>query len=263
MTERPAERWRSASVSRAASPGGGSTASDGLPLGVVVAEGGDELVDLAERLPRDLLDRLQRLAGAIEVVLLLEEPRRPGLDEDHVDRVPGRVVQVARDARALLGGGEAPLALGLALGAEGSLLELGDPGPPLAHAVADHPCPAPDEGAEEERDGRELVFRETGCAGVDRVEPDHDEAGQPPRRARPLGTQGEEEQRHGRTEREAGWVAESVQYGARGGGQGEDGERRPAPSDERQRSERREQHAERIEVARVRLGRAARGEHRE
>ena len=108
-----------------------------------------------------------RLAGALEV-LLLEQPRRPGLDEDHVDRVAGGVVQVAGDAGALLGRGEAALALGLPLGAKGSLLELGDPRAPQADAVADHPCPAPDEGAEEERDGRELVLRDTGSAGVDR-----------------------------------------------------------------------------------------------
>ena len=63
----------------------------------------------------------------------------PGVDEDHVDRVAGGVVQVAGDARALLGGGEAPLALGLALGAQRALLELGHP---LADAAGRGPRPA-------------------------------------------------------------------------------------------------------------------------
>ena len=69
--------------------GRGSIPPTGLPGEVILAEGSDELVDLAERLPRDLLDCLQRLAGALEVALLLEQPRGPGLDEDHVDCVSG------------------------------------------------------------------------------------------------------------------------------------------------------------------------------
>ena len=56
-TASPEARWRSASVSSAASPGGGSTAPVG---GAVLAENADELVDLAERLACDLLDRLER-----------------------------------------------------------------------------------------------------------------------------------------------------------------------------------------------------------
>ena len=50
------------------------------------------------------------------------QPPESGVDEDDVDRVAGGVVQVARDPDALLRGGEAPLALGLALGAQRALL---------------------------------------------------------------------------------------------------------------------------------------------
>ena len=124
--------------------------SAGVFAKIVLAEGCDELVDLTERLPRHLLDRLERLARSARG-LVPEQPRRPGLDEDHVDRVARRVVQVAGDARALLGRGEPALALGLPLGAEGSLLELRDPLTPQAKAVADHPRPTPDQDAEEER----------------------------------------------------------------------------------------------------------------
>ena len=49
------------------------------------------------------------------------------MDEDHVDRVARRVVQVARDARPLLGGGELPFTLGLPLGAQRPFFELVDP----------------------------------------------------------------------------------------------------------------------------------------
>src|SRR6266545_7326691 len=82
-----------------------------------------ELVDLVERVAGHLLDRLERLAGALQI-LLLEESRRAGLDEDHVDRVAGGVVEVAGDAGALLGRRQAALALGLALRAQRPLLEL-------------------------------------------------------------------------------------------------------------------------------------------
>ena len=69
---------------------------------VALAKGADELVDLGQGLPRDLLDRLERRPRALRVALA-EQPGRPCLDEDDVDRVTGRVVQVARDSRPLLG----------------------------------------------------------------------------------------------------------------------------------------------------------------
>ena len=81
----------------------------------VVAQHAYELVDLAERLARDLFDRHQRRAGALWIPLL-QQPGGPGLDEDHVDRMPGGVVQIACDTRAFLRRGETTLALGLLLG---------------------------------------------------------------------------------------------------------------------------------------------------
>ena len=70
-------------------------------------------------------------------------------------------MQVAGDAHALLGGGEPALALGLALGAAGALLELGDPLPPQPRAVAGEPGRRPDDRAEEEL-RREAVAHEVG-----------------------------------------------------------------------------------------------------
>jgi hypothetical protein len=184
---------------------------------IVLAQSSDELVDLTERLARHLLDRLERGLRALRV-LLIEQPCRARLNEDDVDRVAGRVVEVARDAGAFLRSGEAALALGFTLGATKLLLEVGDPCAPLADSVADHPRPTPDEGAEEEGDGRELVLRDTGGTGVEDEEARHDPARQPPRRSRLLGAQGEEVEGDGRAERGTGWVAKAVQRGARRGG---------------------------------------------
>ena len=114
----------------------------------LLAERAHELVDLGERLARDLLDRLDRRARARRV-LLEQQARGAGLDEDHVHGVAGRVVQVAGDPRPLLGARETPLALGLPLGPTG-LLRLGrDPLAALPQPVAGEPGGAPDERAEE------------------------------------------------------------------------------------------------------------------
>jgi hypothetical protein len=229
---------------------------------VVLTQGSDELVDLAERLAGDFLDRLERGPRAFRV-LLREQPRRAGLDEDHVDRVPRRVMEVACDAGALLSGGQAALALGFPLGPEGSLLELGNPRAPLADAVADHPRPTPDEGSVEERDGGELVLGDTDRTGMDHVKAGHDESCQPPRCARPLGAQGEEVEGDGRAERGAGRIAEAVQHRACCGGQREHRQRCTTPGDEGQSGECDKQRAEQVEVARARSGVATGGEQRE
>ena len=63
--------------------------------------------------------------------------------------VPGRIVEVAGDARPLLGGRQPALALSLALGAHGTLLELGQPFAPQPRAIAGEPRPGPDRGPEE------------------------------------------------------------------------------------------------------------------
>ena len=129
-----------------------------LALRKVVAECAHELVDLAERVARDLLHRVERGPGAGRIALL-EQSGRTGLDEDDVDRVPGRVVQVAGDAHALLRGGEPALALGLSLGVPGALLELGDPLASQPGTVPGEPGGRPHAGAEEEL-GREAVPHE-------------------------------------------------------------------------------------------------------
>src|SRR5919198_1303420 len=64
---------------------------------VFLAQHADELVDLADRLPGDVLDRLERGTDGLGVSFL-EEPGGAGLDQDHVDRVAGGVVQVACDS---------------------------------------------------------------------------------------------------------------------------------------------------------------------
>ena len=60
-TASPEVRWRSTSVSSAASPGAARPRSR---CGAVLAQNADELVDLAQRLACDLLDRLERGSGA-------------------------------------------------------------------------------------------------------------------------------------------------------------------------------------------------------
>jgi hypothetical protein len=61
------------------------------------------LVDFGDRLARHRLDRLERLPGAFRVALVLETPHL-GMDQDDVDCVPGRVVEVTGDSGAFLGG---------------------------------------------------------------------------------------------------------------------------------------------------------------
>ena len=111
-TARPEARWRSASVVERGEPG---RRLDLAPVGgAVLAENADELVDLRQGLACDVLDRLER-GSRSRRILLLQEACGSGLHEDDVDRVAGGVVQVAGDPGALLGGCEAPLALGLPL----------------------------------------------------------------------------------------------------------------------------------------------------
>ena len=167
-------------------------------------------------------------------VLRSEQPRRAGLDQDHVDRVAGGVVEVARNARALLRCSETSLALGLPLRAERALLEFGDPLTPLANAVPDDPCATPDEGSEEQRHRRKLAVGGADGAGVNDEHRRDDGAGEPPGTPCLLGAQSEEEDGDRGAERRAGRIVERVQHGARRGGHHEDRERRPAPRDERQ-----------------------------
>ena len=102
--------------------------------GRFLSQRSDERVDLAERLARHLLDRLEGGLRALRV-LRAEQPCGAGVDEDDVDRMACRVVEVARDPGALLRRGEAAFLFGVALGSAGTLLELGDSLATQAHAV--------------------------------------------------------------------------------------------------------------------------------
>ena len=139
----------------AARPAGGSI-SRTLGRSAVGAQRADQLVDLPDRLPGHLLDRLERVACGLGV-RSRSSRAGAGLDQDHVDRVAGGVVQVAGDPGALLGGRQAALALGLALGAQRALLELGHPLAPQPRAVAGQPGAAPDQHAEEDLRRREAT----------------------------------------------------------------------------------------------------------
>src|SRR6266511_3606552 len=66
----------------------------------VVAQRPYQLVDLAHRGAGHLLDGGDSPAGALGVAVV-QEAGRTGLDENHVDRVAGRVVQLTGDAGAL------------------------------------------------------------------------------------------------------------------------------------------------------------------
>ena len=122
----------------------------------VLAQDAHQLVDLADGLASDLLDRLEGLAGGLGVVLG-PEAAHAGVHQDHVHRVARRVVQIAGDPPALLGRGEPALALGLALGAQRPLLELRHPLAPQAAPIAGEPDAAPDEDAEQGLRGGERV----------------------------------------------------------------------------------------------------------
>src|SRR6266511_1072834 len=90
----------------------------------VVAKRADDLVDLAGRLARQLLDCFERRLGALGV---LPHPGAAGPHRDDVDGVAGGVVEVAGDPGPLFGDGEATLALSLALGDESALPQRCDP----------------------------------------------------------------------------------------------------------------------------------------
>ena len=93
------------------------------------------------RATSSIVPKAARAAGGSRSVLQAAEP---GVDQDHVDRVAGGVVQVAGDADALLGGRQAAVALGVALGALRPLLELGHALAAQPGAIAGQPGAAPD-----------------------------------------------------------------------------------------------------------------------
>jgi hypothetical protein len=232
---------------------------------IVVTQDADELVDFLHGLARDLFDRFQGRSSARRI-LLAQEAGGTRLDEDDVDRMAGGVVEVTRYARAFLRGGEAALALRLALGPQRTLLELGHVGAAHPNPVANHPRGAPDQRSEQERNGGELVAGESDCADVDDEEAGHGRGGQSRGHARLFGARREEIERDRRPERRPGRIPERVQRGACRSSQSEHGERRPATAGQGQRRERRQRNRQAVETAGVCLGfadGAAPGEERE
>ena len=118
------------------------------------AQHADEAAHLGERGAAGLLDGLQRLALAL-LVLAQQPPHRRGLHRHHAHGVADDVVQLARDAGALLGDGRARLDLSLeleSLGALAQLLRL-----PRARAEEEPDEPGGDEEAADPRDLPEPV----------------------------------------------------------------------------------------------------------
>ena len=249
-------RWRSASASRAASPGGGSTS---LPLVEPSSRRTRTSWSISpERLACDFLDRLQR-GSRSRRILLLQQTCGPGLDEDHVDRVAGGVVEVAGDAGALLRGCQTPLALGFPLGPQRAIHQLGQARAALADPVADHPRAAPDERAGEERHDRKLILRQSGSGDVEGEDARDDGDGQLRASARGSRVEPEKEESDSRSERRPRGIVERGQGDACRRGEREHGERRAAAGEKRERAQRGQGDAERVEAASVRLRVAAAG----
>ncbi len=187
-------------------------------------------------------------------ILFLQQAGGAGLDEDHVDRVTGGVVEVAGDARSFLGRREPALALRLPLGAQGTLLQLGDPASALAEPVTDHPRATPDERASQERHEWERVVGDARSGDMQGVEAG-DRAGGEERASAGRGRmEAEEEERDGRSERRTLRIVERREGNGRCGGDREHGEWRAPPGHERQRAERGQRDPERIQAAGVRVG---------
>ena len=93
-------------------------------------------------------------------ILFLQQARGPGLDEDDVDRVTGRVVEVTSDSATFLGGRKPALALGFALRTVRALLELSHLLAPQPRAVAGDPHRGPEHDAEQDLAAGKRVFAE-------------------------------------------------------------------------------------------------------
>ena len=103
--------------------------------------------------------RLDRAEDADHTLRVVDEMRsRLRLHDDNADAVRDHVVQLARDASALLGDRQLCLLLALALKPLGAILELGDALPSSAQVAADEP-----------RDRECQPCRGSGAAGAERA----------------------------------------------------------------------------------------------
>jgi hypothetical protein len=206
-------------------------------------------VDLAQCLAGDGLDRRQRVARAARIPFC-EQSRGAGMDQDHVDGVAGRVVEVARDPRPFLGGRELALALSLALGPVRPLLELRDALAAQPNPVADNPRAAPNHSSERGWDDGELVASDTRGGNVDREQSEY-RCGGCSHAGTGCGAKAEKEQRDHWPDGRPRRIVETVDHGARRRSQHEHDERRPAAGNERQRRAGGKENAQQIEIPRL------------
>lgn len=219
-------------------------------LGRLIAPAGcaetvNQLVDLLDRLARDILDRRQRRAHRAGIPVL-QQARATGLHEDHVDRVCRGVVQVPRDPIALLGDREPTLARGLALGPLGALTQLSLPLAALAHLITDDPGATPDDDRAQDRDRGKPRGGRRGDTNVDRAQRHHGGRNL----AEPIGSppvDSQIEQGDSRSEWGAESVAEAFDRRARDGAHYKDSQRPAAVRQERQGGGRSQRDAQRIE----------------
>ena len=214
---------------------------------LVVPQRADQLVDLAQGLSGEGLDRCECCARTSRI-LLGEEPCGAGVHEDHVDRVPRGVVEVPCDPGSFLGGREASLAQSLAFRLTSALLEVRNAFSSQSDAVTEHPGAAPDQCSEEGRDDRELIAAIAGRDDVGDEEERDDDRCQPAAVPGSIAVQAHEEERDRRTDWRPGLVLEHVDRSARRGCRRECCERRGPARKEWQRGKPRENHTERIEA---------------
>ncbi|MBB6553585.1 hypothetical protein HD593_008380 [Nonomuraea rubra] len=136
------------------------------------AQRADDLVDLAGRLPCQLLDGLQRPQRAIRI-LVVPQPGRSCPDGDHADRMPGRVVQVTGDTGTFLRGGQQPFLLGLAFRPHGPLLKLGDLLAPQPRPLAGEPRHRPRDRRQRQGDPGNVTGGHTRAQVSDAQATDH------------------------------------------------------------------------------------------
>jgi hypothetical protein len=164
---------------------------------------------------------------------VLPEARGASADGDHVDGVAGGVMEVAGNADPLFCDREPALPLRLALGALGTLLEVGDLLAPQPRSFAGEPGDREGKSAVEQLTPREARLLDPGGDHVGGEEPDDRDGGA----ARPgvflVAACRQEVEGGTRTERYPERVAQPSEQGARHRDHGEGADRGSPPGDER------------------------------
>jgi hypothetical protein len=141
--------------------------------------------------------------------LLVTQACGASADRDQVDRVPDRVVQVTRDAGALFGRGQAAVALGLAVGAFGTVVQLDDVLVVQPHALAGKPRYGPGEPRVQQLPAGKVAVAEPRRDQVAGEQGDDRGAASAGPRLGLRTARREQVQRSGRTERNGDGVAEA------------------------------------------------------